>query len=200
MVLIIIFYKKTKKYFHLINLYKLFFFEFCIIILITFAFKYLKTKKMSWTIIIVLILIGLLFLILETLVVPGTTVVGIFGFALLAFSIYKSYAVYGATAGHITLGSTAVLTLILLFFAIRSKTWNKLMLKSNISSKVNTIDEEKLKKGDVGETVSRLVTGGKAKINGEFYEVHSTGAFIDQHSKIVVTKIEANKIYVKLKK
>jgi len=40
---------------------------------------------------------------------------------------------------------------------------------------------------------------GKALINNQYFEVSSTGDFIDEQSKVVVTKIEFNKIYIKKK-
>lgn len=49
---------------------------------------------MSWTVIIVLILVGLLFLLLEALVIPGTTIVGVIGFVLIAIGVWQSYAIH----------------------------------------------------------------------------------------------------------
>jgi membrane-bound ClpP family serine protease len=40
---------------------------------------------------------------------------------------------------------------------------------------------------------------GKAYFNGDYYEVRSSGEFIDQESELIVTKIEFNKIFVKQK-
>ncbi|MCD4746650.1 MAG: NfeD family protein [Bacteroidales bacterium] len=154
---------------------------------------------MTWTIIIVLIVIGLLFLILEILVLPGTNIAGVLGFILLGIGIWQAYSTYGRLAGHYTLGATFLFTFVTLYFSLKSKTWKKLMLKSKIDSKVNIIDEKKVKVGDTGVTVSRLAPAGKATINGEFYEVHSTGDFIDQETEIIVLKINYNKIIVKPK-
>ena len=40
---------------------------------------------------------------------------------------------------------------------------------------------------------------GKALIHGEYYEVSTTGDFIDQQTEVVITRIEHNKIIVKRK-
>lgn len=154
---------------------------------------------MTWTIIAVLIIVGLIFLILEILVVPGTTFVGIIGFILIVIGIWQSFSVYGNIAGSITLGSCILLTLITLYYSLRSNTWKKFMLKTDIKSKVNVIDEKKIKVGDTGKTVSRLAPAGKALINNVFYEVHTNGGFIDEGQEIIILKINFNKIYVKLK-
>jgi len=155
---------------------------------------------MTWTIIIILILVGLLFLILEVVVIPGTTVVGIVGFVLMIVAIWQTYLVYGSTSGHLVLGGTLVLTLVGLRFALRSKTWDKVMLKSNIDGRANIIPEGSIKVGDVGISSSRIVPTGKALINDQYFEVCSSGEFIDPENEIEVVKIEHNKIFVKIKK
>ncbi len=152
---------------------------------------------MSWTVIIVLIVVGLFFIILEMLVVPGTTVVGVVGFILMAIGIWQTYAVYGTPAGHYVLAGSAVLTLATLALSLRSKTWNRVMLHSEISGKTNVYEADKVKVGDVGKTVSRLVPMGKAIINDDYYEVRSSGEYINQNTEITVVKIEHNRIFVK---
>ncbi len=153
---------------------------------------------MSLTVIAVLIVVGLLFLLLEILVVPGTTVVGITGFILIAVGIWQSYAVYGASTGHFVLLISFVLTAIALALALRSKTWKRVMLDTEIDGKANTFPEESVKVGDTGKAISRIVPIGKALINDQYYEVKSDGEFIDQGTDLIVTKVDRNKIYVKL--
>ena len=154
---------------------------------------------MFWLVIAILIVIGLLCLVLEILVIPGTGVAGIIGFLLLAIGIWQAYSVYGPTAGHLTVGGTIVLTLVTLVLSLRAKTWKRIMLDSKIDSRVNIIDGQKLKVGDSGKTISRLVPAGKAFINGEFYEVRTTGAFLDPETIVEIEKIDSNKIFVKRK-
>ena len=152
---------------------------------------------MFWLVITALIIIGLLFLVLEILVIPGTGVAGVVGFILIGIGIWQAYAYYGALAGHYTLAGTIILTLLTLMISLRSKTWKKIMLKSEINSKVNVIDEKKIQPGDEGKTVSRLVPSGKALIKGDFYEVRTTGAFVDPDTWIIIEKIDQNLIFVK---
>ncbi len=154
---------------------------------------------MTWSIIITLIFAGLFFLILEMLVIPGTTVVGIVGFLLLIVGIWGAYAYQGSSSGHYTLAVSFGLTLIVLFYSLRAKTWNRFVLKDEITGKVNTVDGEVIRVGDEGFTVSRLAPMGNAKFEDELYEVSTYGDFIDQEKAVVVVKIEMNKIIVKLK-
>ncbi|MEZ5148950.1 MAG: NfeD family protein [Bacteroidales bacterium] len=155
---------------------------------------------MSWTIIAVLIIIGFLLLLLEILVLPGTNLAGVVGFILIAIGVYQAYTEYGKIAGTITLGATIVVSVVALWFALKSNTWKKASLKASIDGRVNTINEEQIKVGDSGKAISRLVPMGKASFNGNYFEVRTNGEMIDQGSEIVVTKIDINKITVKLKK
>ncbi len=150
-----------------------------------------------WTVIIILILVGILMLLLEILVIPGSGVAGIIGFALMVAGIWLAYSRQGVQAGNITLAITLGVNLIGLILALRSKTWNKVMLKSRISSKVRTIDHAELKPGVKGRTVSRCTPMGKALFDDKFFEVSAFSEFIDQESDIEIVKISGNKIFVK---
>jgi membrane-bound ClpP family serine protease len=154
---------------------------------------------MHWLLIATLIIIGLMFLALEILVIPGVGVAGVVGFILIAIGVWQAYAGHGSIAGHLVLGGTMVMTVLTLVLSLRGKTWRRIALSTAIDSKVNVIDEKKIKPGDTGRTVSRLAPMGKAMINDEFYEVSTNGDFIDQQTEIVVLKIEFNKIIVKRK-
>lgn len=152
---------------------------------------------MSWTIILVLILVGLIFLLLEMLVIPGTTVIGAIGFILIAIGIWQGYASHGTPEGHYLLAGTVFFTVLLIAMSLRTKTWNHVMLHTEVDGKANLIDENAIKPGDVGKTVSRLIPMGKALINNEYYEVSTLGEVIDPGTEIVVLSIEKNKIFVK---
>lgn len=154
---------------------------------------------MPWTLILALIIVGLLFLILEILVVPGTTIVGIAGFAMLVFGIWESYALYGSTTGHLVLAGTVLSTILVLYFSLKSRTWRRMMLTRNIDSRVNVVDEQLIHPGDSGQAVSRLAPAGKALINGILVEVHSIDGFLDENTHLVVTRVDHSRIIVKQK-
>ncbi|GAB6278579.1 MAG: hypothetical protein STSR0006_05770 [Lentimicrobium sp.] len=152
---------------------------------------------MSWSIIIILIVIGLIFMVLEILVIPGTSVGGIVALACLGIAIWQSFANYGTTAGLITLGVTLLVSFLALYFSLKSKTWKRLMLTEENTAKVNVIDEDIVKPGKQGLTISRLAPAGKVEIDGQEYEAHTFGEYVDPGQKVIVVKIEFNKIYVK---
>lgn len=154
---------------------------------------------MTWTLIIILIAIGFLFFLLEILVIPGTGVAGIIGFGLIAFGIYQAFHVFGVKLGIITLGSTAVITSVLLYLALKSNTWKKASLKTNIDGKVNINDFSKVQVGDEGITISRLSPMGKARFGTDYFEVKTNGEVIAPKTKVVIFKIEHQQIYVKTK-
>lgn len=151
---------------------------------------------MSWSFIIVLILVGLLLITLEIVVLPGA-IAGIIGGILLAVGIWQSYVVYGTVVGNIVLISSVVVCILLLVFLMRSKTWRFFGLKTEIDSKVNTIDEDVLPIGAKGIAVSRLAPTGKALINGQMVEVHTVNEFVNENEEIEIVKIEGYKITVR---
>lgn len=154
---------------------------------------------MSWTLIIIFLIAGLLLMLLEILVVPGATVVGILGFIAIGISVWQAYAAHGTPEGHYFLLGAILFTILLLYFALKSNTWRKAMLGSEVKSKVNVIEAGMVKPGDEGKTISRLAPIGKALINNEYYEVHSLGEYVDPQTPIVVIRVEFSKIIVKPK-
>lgn len=155
---------------------------------------------MSWLLIIVLITLGLLFLLLEILIIPGTTLAGIVGFGLVFVGLWQAYASKGIVEGHITLGVTLVVTVVALYFSFKSGTWKRMALKSTITGKMDQLDGLNIKEGDTGTTVSRLAPSGKALINNDIIEVHTYGEFIDHEKEITVISVKDNKIIVTSKK
>jgi len=154
---------------------------------------------MTWTVIAILIVIGFLFLLLEILVLPGTNVAGFIGFALIAVGVWQAYATHGNLAGSLTLAGSVIFSGVALYYSLKSGTWKRASLNKSINSKVNVIDDTKIKIGDVGKTVSRLAPMGKAIINNVYFEVKTQGKFIDEGTEIEVINIDFNKITVKPK-
>ena len=150
-----------------------------------------------WSVIIILILVGLLMLILEVLVIPGSGIAGIVGFILMAAGIWLAYTRISVGAGHITLAVTLGINLIGLILALRSKTWKKAMLVTKIDGKARKLKLPNLKEGDKGKTVSRCAPMGKAVFYDKFLEVSALSEFIDENTNIEIVKISGNKIFIK---
>jgi len=151
---------------------------------------------MSLLAIILFIILGLTLLLIEFAVIPGITIAGIGGFILLIGSVYIGFTSYGKVGGFITLAIVLIATPTMLYYFFKSRSGKKMILESQISGKVETLNQENIKVGDVGKAIGRLAPGGKVKINGEVVEAQSTGAFIDQQTEVKVIKVLSNKIIV----
>jgi membrane-bound ClpP family serine protease len=154
---------------------------------------------MTWLIVVSLIVVGIIFLLLEILVVPGATVVGLAGLGMLVAGVVVAFNQYGITTGVMTLIGTLALSLVSIGFALKSNTWKKAMLSSELDGKVNLVESEKLKPGDEGVTITRLNPMGKALINEDYYEVTSKDNLVSENTPVIVVKVEGNKIIVKPK-
>lgn len=154
---------------------------------------------MTWLIVLSLIVVGIVFLLLEILVVPGTTIVGLAGLGLLIGGVVVAFNQYGVQTGVITLIATLILSVISITLALKSNTWKKAMLGSTLEGRVNVLEADRVVKGDEGIAITRLNPMGKALIKDEYYEVTSKDNLISENTPIEVVKVEGNKIIVKQK-
>lgn len=146
--------------------------------------------------IIFIILVGLLLMILDFLVIPGI-IISIVGVLCMVGGVVATFIQYGSTAGMICLLLTAAIVIVGVVLMMRSKTWRRLQLNTEIDSKINEVDSTKIQVGVTGKSISRLAPMGTGEFNGEVVEVSSVQDFIDVNKEIVITRIEGSKIYVK---
>ncbi len=154
---------------------------------------------MTWIIVVSLIFVGVTFLLLEILVVPGTTVTGLFGLGLVVAGVVVAFNNYGANVGVLTLIGALVLSVISIALALKSNTWKKAMLGSEIDSRVNVVEAGRVVVGDEGVSITRLNPMGKAQIGDDYFEVSSKDNLIAENTPLVVVKVDGNKIIVKPK-
>jgi len=154
---------------------------------------------MSLGLIIFLIILGLILFIIEFMLIPGITIAGIGGGVCMIAGIILAFANFGTATGLIVLGGTALLLIITTVLMLKSGTWKHFALKTTIDSKVDNVGKEegKVKPGDRGVTVTRLVPGGKVLVNGEYFEAKSVDILIDPKREIEVIRIDDNKLIVK---
>jgi membrane-bound ClpP family serine protease len=152
---------------------------------------------MSLFLIIILILLGILLLVVEFLIIPGITVAGIGGVALIGGTIYLTYKNYGVMAGNIVLLSTLVLIIVVAIFALRSRTWKKVMLDKQIDGKASDSMEDLLKPGDRGKAITRLAPMGNIQVGEVITEAKSMGEFITVNSDIEVVRVKNKEVIVK---
>lgn len=137
--------------------------------------------------IIALVLIGVLLLVAELVLLPGISVAGVG--ALLAFGVAIFYAFfeYGVLWGVVTLTVTVVLAVIAVFVSLRSNTWQQLSLKTTIdSASTPTPQQNNIRMGQVGITLTRLAPMGKVRIGEVTVEAKAVDDFIDPKQPVEV--------------
>jgi len=152
------------------------------------------------TAVIILILLGILLFLIEFLIIPGTTVAGIGGLILMAGGIYLAFENFGPQTGFLVLIATLIVSVVILFIALRSNTWKRIMLNTNVEGNVNEgPDEGKINPGDVGITMTRMNPMGKVKVNGIVLEGKSESGYIDPHKEVIIKKMIGFQVIVKTK-
>ncbi len=151
---------------------------------------------MEIAIVLSLVALAILFIIIEAFFIPGLSISGIVGGILAVIAVWYAYTYLGSTAGHITLISTLLLIGIAIWWFAKSKTLDRMSLKTNVDGKVESIDEEVIKPGDTGTTLSRLAPMGKVKIHGIVMEAKTADDFIDQNEEIVVKEVYKTNVLV----
>jgi membrane-bound ClpP family serine protease len=155
---------------------------------------------MSILAIIIIIILGIFLLLVEFLIIPGFTVFGVGGFVFIILGIGSSYYYHGVQAGHYTLLGTVFLSFLTIYFVFKQKTWKRIGLGANISSRNTPFETENIHPGDAGVTITRLAPVGKAQVNDIICEAKSVSGFINENTDIEVVKVLNTQIIVKLKK
>ena len=144
--------------------------------------------------VITLILVGIILILVEILLIPGIGIAGILGLTSICGSGYYAFAHLGPWTGvSVTVVNIALLA-VLIFYALRGKTWKRLELDTVIDKH---IEEEEVAVGDRGIAATRLGPIGTARINDKSYEVTSLEGMIDAGTRVEIVHIEHNKIYVR---
>lgn len=151
--------------------------------------------------IIILIVLGILLFVIEFLLVPGITIAGVGGLVLTVLGVYKAFEDYGPETGAWFLIGTLLLSVFVIAFSLRARTWRRFMLNTNVEG---TVDEstwsDGIKPGDVGEAMTRLNPIGKIMINDAVREAKSIEGYIDAHSKVEIVSVKGTHLTVKPKK
>ncbi len=148
--------------------------------------------------VITLMIVGLLLLGAELVIIPGFGIAGILGVASVVASCWVAFAQIGTTAGIIVILANIVLVVASTILMLRSKTWKKLALKTNINAKVDTVPEEKgIGVGTRGISVTRLAPAGKVQFAETAVEAFTHDSLVEPGREVEVCQVEGNKIYVK---
>jgi membrane-bound ClpP family serine protease len=151
---------------------------------------------MTLTTVILLIIIGLLIILAEIFFVPGSTIVGVIGVALVMVGVVGAFYSLGSRTGWIVFGSTLAVLAVLTYLGFRTRTWQRFAVKSSIDSKV-PVDSDRFNVGQQGITLTRCTPIGKVQFENGVEEVYSANDYIDAGTEIVIVRIHDHKIIVK---
>jgi len=149
----------------------------------------------------VMFVAGIVLLLIEIFVIPGFGIAGISGIALIFISIFLTLG--GGVSAIYAMGVVALVLLVsflvLLFFFPKLPIWKKLGLARREMKKEGyvAVTEKKHLEGKEGKAITMLRPSGVVEIDGKRYDALTEGEFIERGQKIVVTRVEGGKIFVK---
>lgn len=143
-----------------------------------------------------LLLFGLLFLVAEVIFIPGTTIVGLIGFGLLAAGVWFGYRDLGTGTGHVLLVSSIAATALLIYIGLRPKNLARVALNDVNTSHVRDARLPDVLPGTTGRTLSALRPAGTVLFEENRREVTTRGEFVPAGSEVRVLRIEQNRIVV----
>lgn len=151
---------------------------------------------MDILIVIGILLLAVIFILIELFLIPGLSIAGITGIALAAVSVWYAYSHVSVLAGNLALAGSFILTAAAVWVFVKSRALERMSLKTNVTGIVEKIDEELIKVGDKGVSMSRLAPMGKVRINNEIMEAKTNDEFIDQGVEIVVIEVYKTNVLV----
>lgn len=151
---------------------------------------------MEIIIVVILLLVGIVFFLLELFLIPGISLAGIAGTLFLGGAVYVAYTEIGSSAGHLTLLGGLILLGVAVWIFFRSKTLERMSLTTEIDGKNDPMKDMVINIGDFGITSSRLAPMGKVKINDHIVEAKTNDDFIDEKVEIVVLEVMKTNILV----
>ena len=143
-----------------------------------------------------LMVVAIVLILLEIFMLPGITVAGVGGF--LAGGLFYAYSV-STPIGNVTLAVSSLVFAASFIWLLRSKSFNRVALKTDIDSKLVSSRDLGIVPGDEGLTLSRLAPIGKARINGITVEAKSMDELIDENTPVEVIRVDGYNVIVKIK-
>lgn len=168
-------------------------FESCILGLILLY----RFPNMTILILSSLLIMGLILILIEVFLIPGTTVVGIFGFLVSLVGVYYAFSNFEAGVAIGITSIAAVANVAAIWYAFTSDVWRHFSLKKTLKGGAFDGRTLGLGVGMIGRTISDIKPFGKVLFGDQVYEVKSEEGFIEVGKEVNIVKIENNKILVK---
>jgi membrane-bound serine protease (ClpP class) len=169
---------------------------------------------LSGPIALYLILLGIVLVLVEVFVIPGTSIIGLLGILTILVGIIMNFGsitppeiprIVGFSSSvllwtSLTLMGSLVLFLLAIKLLPAVPVVNTLILGGGLTAKaVDEVFLQKIKIGDEGITVSECKPIGLVDFGGNLVECEVIGEFLKRNSEVVVVNIQGNKIYIKRK-
>ncbi len=151
----------------------------------------------TWLIILALILLGLGFMLVEMLLLPGVTFGAVLSACSFVGATYLAYTSLGSMQGLSVIIASLALVFITVFWALRTGVWGRVALKEQLSGVTSPSPEEMVPMGERGVAMSRLAPMGRAKFGHTIIEAKSQEEFIDPKSAVEVVGYENSAVIVK---
>lgn len=148
--------------------------------------------------IVLLILFGLLFLVVELLLLPGVSVGALLALGCGGTAVWLGFRTYGTWGGAAVLTVVLVLGLAAVAVSLRSRTWRRFALDQQIRSSSTPVEPSgRLRPGDRGRTLSRLAPMGKVEFPEGIFEAKTLGSYVDPQQEVEVVGFENFSVIVK---
>lgn len=147
--------------------------------------------------IVFLVLLGVFFLFVELVLLPGITVGTVLSLLSYGAAVYFGFVRFGMAGGAAVFVAILVVSLAVTVVSLRARTWQRLSLDKKIESSSMGSPADELKTGERGVTVSRLSPMGKVNIGGKVYEAKSVDVYVDPRSEVEVVGFENFTVIVK---
>ena len=141
------------------------------------------------------IIVGFVFLAIEFLLVPGFSVPGLAGIAMIGYGIFKASKAYGYSGTVITVVVSVAISLILMRIVLKTRAVKSIGLDYDQKG-TSAVDDYSFLVGKQGKAISDLRPSGIAIIEGNRYDVVTDGEYIDENASLIVEKIEGTRILV----
>lgn len=166
---------------------------------VSFLYICRTTKNLNcmWWITASLIFAGILFMLVELLLVPGVGIGGILSLTSLGAACWYTFAYIGSGPGWTVLVLVLVLLVVSICTALRARTWKRFELNTEVTSKVNT-ESSSLHPSDRGTAQTRLAPIGTGRFGDVVCEVKSyNNSLIAAGTALEIVAIEDNQVIVK---
>lgn len=146
--------------------------------------------------VVLFLLLGIAFFLLEIFFLPGISVGGVAGTVFVVGGVWYAFTYLGTTAGWLSLAAGAVVFVVAVWLFMRAKVLERMSLTTELKDDDTPDAVSGIKVGDTGQALSRLAPMGRAVIAGVEVEVKSQNGFIDVGTPVRVVETDHRTIIV----